>query len=449
MKSEKLIKRIVRTILENIKGRTIINKVKYVFTILLMTLSALAATGCKLNINGGKGEIDDVNVDVDINDKDIDDIVKRIIKEYDARNEQKTTETTTEETKITYTQSLETTTETVTTTMTNPTIITTTEETKTTETTTVKPVKEVTEADAAFDLYQIDMWNYIEDVYYEFKMNEKMNTCYKFAEIYCPEGMTRGQFATKLQELNATSPMRIGDKIKVPVQMMYVYVKDLTRILNETGTTLEDIAQLNDITLQELEEIKKNNRYKELAVKAMPLGTKICENASGKPLYIVKDLSDKTAIIANKLVQMDDDKYIEIQENNGTNSCYITNLKNRECYDMVDNVKDAYAINNIPVFVARTEEDCKKLASIYGSISMKYETVIKAEDEDIYKIYKDKAGNICFTYAQVDLTKYGYMKAQELASNYYRGDWYYVQDETGIIWDDIDEEKAHTLKLTK
>ena len=280
------------------------------------------------------------------------------------------------------------------------------------------------------------------------KIDDEDRTMFKIAYKYHPSNMTTSEFLKQIQELNGKTDASLNDTIKVPCKLLYINPQYVNYMRWNMEVDYKEICRLNNMTMSEFVEKADNGTIGRLLIAILPTdATKACNDT----LYIAGNKVMVNDENQYKIIPIEEGKtYIKINKNDiGTNRVYITEYDERYNelvdYYYADNIKDAYVLSNgIPVFITRTEEDCEKFAEIGKYIKEYYETVVHVKD--INKFYKDPKGNECFTYNQKDLSIYGYTKAPEIAESYYRGDWYYAQDETGIDWAEADSETVKKLK---
>ena len=367
---------------------------------LLAATMGATLSGCNFNITDGEKNI---KVEVELDEKDKQELINKIAKEINSRttSKEETTTSTTESTETTYTETFTTTTTTETT-LTNP-VVTTETTTESTETTT-EPTKLETNYD--FSKIAFDFW-YLEEPYSytdeerEFTLGSEYPTVYSLAYKFCPVGMKVNDFLKQIQEINPDVGTKLGDIIKVPVRK--VYSKEAIKYIIPVGTTEYKISDKQKLYL-----------YNKIAVAAYT-------NCQMMPLS-----KNYTKGVTTSFIEVSNNNY-------GTNTCFIMQHEGDEfiSYQLADNIKRVYFVDDIPVFEARSIEDCYQLEYLEDGPFEFYTTVATTKDKNAYNFYKDSNGNICFTFDKTDLTKYGYTKAPEVAKYFFRTDRYYAQDETG------------------
>lgn len=325
----------------------------------------------------------------------------------------------------------------------------TTEQTEQTETI-KQEVKQPKLKDIAIDVFEQNAKIFeVKSGINNIKIDDEDRTMFKVAYKYHSSNTTTSEFLKQIQELNGKTDASLNDTVKVPCKLVYVNPEYIKYATYNVDFDYNEICRLNNMTIEEFREKVENRTIGKLLIAILPTdATTACNDT----LYIVGN----TAIPNNesKIIPIEQDKtYINISDGNfGVNTVYITEYNERYNdlmdYYYADNIKDAYVLSNgIPVFIARTEEDCEKYAQS-GQYRIKeyYETVVHTGNKNINNFYIDPKGNVCFTYDQRDLSVYGYTPAPEIAESYYRGDWYYAQDETGINWVEADSETVKKLK---
>lgn len=365
--------------------------------------------------------------------------------EQDVEKQETTTTTTTTIPKETTTETQTTTSteyvQTFTTATTTTTVPTqTTIETTTTTTTTTTPANE------SIDLWKIARESYsiikneyeIIDGVYEVTVNEENSTLWKIATKYLPSGMTTAEFIENIKTINEKEDnnIKMGEKIKVPARLInYTGRQSINSISSSTGISVEELCALNNLSIEEIVGYSQSDKDRTILVTVLPTGTTSYKTNSGSTIQIFGN----TIIKADELIPCENtysDKAVCAaiikNEINNTNVCEFVQFMADGTYDshvIAYNIEKMYTINGIPVFEARNIEKCYELEAESEYVYEYYTTAATAADETAFHFYNNLNGNLCFTFDNTNLNKYGYTKTTE---NCFKPDEYYAQDETAI-----------------
>ena len=413
-----------------------LNKLK---ALLLAATTAGTLSGCNLNFTEDENKKGNVNVEVELTEEEKQELIDKIANEINSRTTSKdeklaetTTETTTTENKTettstttlsetVYTQTFTNTT-TMETTISNPIVTTeTTAETTTTQSAQSEDNYEFNKI--AFEFWAISKPYTYKDEGTEFTLGSEYPTVYSLARAFCPVGMRVNDFLNYIQEMNPNVGTKLGDIINVPVRN--VYSDNELKYTLPIGTTEKQISEEYKIYLYNNVGLCEKN-----SSKVIPLSKNYTKNVEAS-FIVVRDAWYEPNHNTCSIVQIEND-YIKKGEDEAID------------YHLAENVKNAYLVDGIPVFEARTLNDCYQNACLGNYVYEAYATVATVRESgkentyykdptgNPYYFYKDSNGNICFTFDKTDLTKYGYTKAPEVAKYFFRTERYYSQDETGI-----------------
>lgn len=273
------------------------------------------------------------------------------------------------------------------------------------------------------------------DEEHEFKLNDEYPTPWSLAVKYHPSNESAMQFLERIKKINNIEDDKYPSSLMIPVRSIYYIGKgNLWNVKYHADVEVEDVCKMNNVEYYNGIEYYYSDQPYDLLVKMLPEGTLSFERTDGLTTYIKGNaLIPSEDIIESNRTYGDEYPYAFFEffkETDYQGPCFFT----RVCEDgeytrhfVGYNVERVYFLDDVPVMEARDEMTSYMYSLATGQDESFYTTAATVMDPNAYYFYKDLTGKVCFTFDSTDLTKYGYVRADELREKYVKYPEAYMQ----------------------
>ena len=249
--------------------------------------------------------------------------------------------------------------------------------------------------------------NYINNSFY------KISNLYTHYEVQEEDTLSSIAFKAGISEndvlsINHVENISVGDVIFLPIYLVRYYidnVKSVNEISMETGVSVDEICELNEVPI----DFVFNKGYG-VSVKKLFLSQDKYDTEIG-----VANIINNNIIFGDKVVPINND-YLVLKNNlyeYGLNDVYLYSFNDGSisCEKLFSNVKDIDLVNGIPVAYIRNYSDIDSLvyyAELYG-YSVFYDNLITINYVN-YSIYLDFNKDLLYTFdnVQYEFDNYNY-----------------------------------------